>query len=139
MGATVVDTSVNSANWTNQKPADYNGKDLDKALKTYEGLASKGPSVPASLPTMPKMSGKELGACIKTLESAVDDLKKAVAFLKKMGDALKAVNSAANKTSAELQKLAKDKTGEAKNKYFSAATVAAGIGVQASTSQQKIE
>lgn len=139
MGATVVDTSVNSANWTKQKPADYNGKDLDKALKTYEGLVSQGPSVPASLPTMPKMSGKELGACIKTLESAIDDMKKAVAFLKKLGDALKAVNSAATKTSAELQKLAKDMTGDAKNKYLSAASAAAGIGAQASSSQQKIE
>ena len=32
MGATVVDSSVSSANWNKQKPNGYDSKDLDKAI-----------------------------------------------------------------------------------------------------------
>src|SRR4026209_1401214 len=62
MGATVVDSSVNASNWNKQKPDGFDSKDLDKAIKAYEALVSKAPSVPASLPTMPAQNVKEYEA-----------------------------------------------------------------------------
>ena len=133
MGATVVDTSLNSANWAKQKPSDYQNKDLDKALKAYESLAAKGVTMPGALPTMPKPSIKAIGTCVKELESAIKEFQKSTAGLTKLNESLKAVNGAASKASAELQKMAKDKQGEDKQKFISAASVASGLGSQASS------
>jgi hypothetical protein len=139
MGATVVDCSVNTGNWNKQKPDGYDSKDFDKAIKAYESLSAKAPSVPAAFPAMPGQSVKEYESCMKTLDSTTADMKKAVTFMKQMGDALKSVSSAAGKTAADLQKQAKDKDGAEKNKYLSAASTASGIGAQATASAKKLE
>jgi hypothetical protein len=139
MGATVVDTSVNTGNWSKQKPEGYDSKDFDKAIKAYESLNAKAPSVPAALPTMPAQSVKEYEACMKTLDSATSDMKKAVTFMKQLCDALKTVSSTATKTAADLTKQAKDKAGPDKIKYVSAASAATGIGAQATAIAKKLE
>jgi len=139
MGITVVDTTVSSGNWNKQKPDGYDSKDLDKALKAYEGLTGKAPSMPASFPAVPNQSVKEFEACIKTLDAAITDMKKAVTYMKQVSDAAKSVAGAAGKTAGDLQKQAKDKEGKEKEKYLSAASAASGIGSQAAAIQKKLE
>lgn len=139
MGATVVDSSVSSANWNKQKPSGYDSKDLDKALKAYETLSGKAPTVPASFPAVPGQSVKEFEACIKALESTTADMKKAVTYMKQLADALKTVGGAAGKAASDLQKQAKDKDGSDKTKYQSAASTASGISAQAAASAKKLD
>lgn len=99
-------------------------------------MATKAPSIPASLPAMPGQNVKEFDACLKTLDAAIADMKKAVTFMKQLADSLKTVAGAASKTAGDLQKQAKDKTGAEKSKYLSAASTASGIGAQATASQR---
>jgi hypothetical protein len=139
MGATVVDCSVNTGNWSKQKPDGYESKDFDKALKAYDSLAAKPPSVPAAFPAMPAQSVKEFEACMKTLDSTIADMKKAVTFMKQLSDALKTVGSTGGKTADDLQKQAKGKDGAEKSKYLSAASTASGISAQATASAKKLE
>jgi len=139
MGATVVNTSVKTANWSKKKPADYSGKDLDNALKAYESLVDKDVSIPADLPTMPKQAVKDFENCIKEMQAAIADFQKAVAHLKQLIAALQKVSSAGEKTAGELQKLAKDKKGAEAKAYSEAATVASGIAAQASEVAKKMQ
>jgi hypothetical protein len=139
MGATVVDSSVNTGNWSKQKPDGYDSKDFDKALKAYDTLVSKAPSVPAAFPAMPGQNVKEYETCMKTLDSAIADMKKAVTYMKQLSDSLKTVASTGGKTAADLQKQAKDKDGAEKNKYLSAASTASAISGQATASAKKLD
>src|SRR5688572_16764675 len=101
MAATVVDTSVKTANWSKKKPADYSGKDLDNAIKAYEALIDKQVTIPADLPTMPKMTIKDFENCIADMQQTVKDFEKAVVHLKQVVGALQKVSSAGDKTAAE--------------------------------------
>ena len=139
MAATVVDPSVKSANWSKKKPADYSGKDLDTALKSYEQLSGKDVSVPASLPTMPKQCVSAFEKCIKEMQSAITDMQKAVAHMKQLDKSLQAVASAANKTVSELEKAGKDKQGNDKRAYMDASSAASAIGAQALASAKSLQ
>jgi hypothetical protein len=139
MAATVVNTSIKTANWSKKKPADYSGKDLDNALKAYETLVEKDVSIPADLPTMPKQAVKDFENCIKEMQTAVTDFQKAVTHLKQLIAALQKVSAAGEKTAGELEKLAKDKTGAEAKAYSEAATVASGIAAQASEVARKMQ
>lgn len=133
MGATVVDTSLNLANWTKNKPSDYKGTDLDTALKAYEAVKKKSVTMPAQLPTPPASSVSGLEKCIKEIQSVVTDMQKGVTYLKELSTGLQKVGTAASKTAGDLQKLAKDKDGQSKKEYMNAATVASGMGSQAAS------
>jgi hypothetical protein len=141
MGATVVSGSPSASNWASQKPKDYKNMDLDKALKAYEA-ANKDIPLPASAPTIPThqtVSMKAVDTCVKEMEADIKVFKNTTSILKEMISALAAVESAAGKVSGELDKLAKDKTGDDKKKYQSAATSARAIGDQAGVQKKRIE
>ena len=127
MGATVVN-GLTASYWASHKPADYKGQDLDKALKVYEPLASKGISIPGNLiPKVPKATAGEIDTCIKDLQSAITELQKGQAFLKQIVAALQAVTGASGKAAADLRKLAKGKDAD-KDACENAAITADSIG-----------
>ncbi len=141
MGAKVVDTSLKASSWTSKKPPDYKGKALEDALKKVEGIDLKKVAMPAKLPTVPKPTISEIEACITQTEADIITLQKALAEIRKLQSALQAVSSAASATSAELQKMAKDKKAseDQKNKYNSAAQTASFIGINASAAAKSLE
>ncbi len=127
MGASTVN-GLTAAYWAKAKPDDYKGQDLDKALKTYEGVAGKAIKIPNDLiPKVPKPTIGEIEGCIKDLQSAVTELQKGITLLKPIITALEGVQGAAGKASADLRKQAKDKKDDAKEKYENAATTADSI------------
>jgi len=139
MGATVVSGNLSSAYWAKSKPADYKGQDLDRALKSYEGLAGKSITIPSSLiPSVPKSSIKEVEKCITQLQAAVTELQKGVGILKQTVGALKAIQGAAAKAAGELRKQA-DGAGANKQAYQNAAGVAEAIGGGAGNALKTIE
>ena len=128
MGASVVN-GLTAANWAKSKPTDYKGQELDKALKTYEGVAGKGLKIPNNLiPKVPNPTIKEIEDCIKDLQSAITELQKGLTLLKPIVAALEGVEGAAGKAAADLRKQSKDKQDDAKKKYDDAATAAYSIG-----------
>jgi hypothetical protein len=127
MGATVVN-NLTVGYWTKAKPADYKNQDLEKALKTYEGVAGKTATIPNDLvPKTPKAKVSEIESCLKSLQNAVTELTKAQTFLKSITSALEGVQAAAGKVSADLYKQAKGKSDDDKSKYENAAASASGI------------
>jgi len=127
MGASSVN-GLTAAFWAKAKPNDYRAQDLDKALKTYEGVSGKALTIPNNLiPKAPKPTIGEIEDCIKELQSAVTELQKGLTLLKPIISALEGVQGAAGKASAELRKQAKDKQDDAKQKYENAATTADSI------------
>jgi hypothetical protein len=139
MAATVVDTSVKTANWAKKKPADYSGKVFDNALKAYETLCEEQVTISAEFPTMPKIAVKAFQDCIAEMKQTVKDFEKAVTHMQKVIAALQKVSSAGETTAGELQKLAKDKKGADAKAYSEAATVASGIAAQASSVAKKMQ
>jgi hypothetical protein len=140
MGAFVVDGSISSANWAKDKPKDYKGSTLDKALAAYEKLAGKNVNVPKSLPTMPKQSAKDYEDCVKELETAVKDMKTAAGHFKDLAKALDAVASAGKSTASELQKLCDDsKDKEKRRAYIDGASRASAISGKAEGSASKLK
>ena len=136
MAATVVN-GLTAGYWAKSKPDDYKGQNLDKALKTYEGLAGKGITIPSNLiPKVPKPNVSEIEECITGLESAVTELHKGLAFLKQIGTALTGVQGAAAKAAADLEKQAKTKADDAKKKYEDAASTANSIGSLAASASK---
>ena len=128
MGASTVN-GLTAAYWAKAKPDDYKGQDLDKALKTYEGVAGKGLKIPSNLiPKAPNPTTSEIEACIKDLQAAITELQKGLALIKPILAALEGVQGAAGKASADLRKQSKDKQDDAKEKYNNAATTADSIG-----------
>jgi hypothetical protein len=127
MGATVVN-NLTASYWAKAKPADYKNQDLDKALKTYEGVAGKTVTIPNDLvPKTPKSKVSEIEKCIKDLQNAVTELTKAKTMLKEITSALEGVQSAAGKVITDLNKQAKGKSDDDKTKYENAAASASGI------------
>ncbi len=133
MGATVVDDShLDPSKWTSAKPADYQGKDLDTALKAYQTASKKEIKVLAQLPNLPTVTSlSKLEALAKSLEEAVTVTKKSLTQVKQLSTALGKVSSAASKTSTELKRLAKKKTDSDKSDYTKAADAASSIGAAA--------
>jgi hypothetical protein len=131
MGATVVN-GLSSSYWAGNKPKDYKGQDLDRALKAYEAVAAKGNiTIPSNLiPKVPQSKIGEIDGCIKDLNNAVTELQKGVTILKQVATALKAVQNAAAKTSVELSKLSKGK-GVDPDAYEAASTTASSVGMLA--------
>ena len=128
MGASVIDSSLSSANWTKAKPQDYKNADLDKALSGWEAVAKKA----APDPTLPaKLS-------IKGYEAFAKDATEVVKQLKDWDTALGAVGSAASKCEAELRKLSDKMEGDGRVAYFNAAGSAAAIGDKATTMKAKL-
>ena len=136
MGASTVN-GLTAAYWAKSKPTDYKGQDLDKALKTYEGVAGKGLTIPNNLiPKAPKPTIGEIEDCIKDLQSAVTELQKGLTLLKPIIAALEGVQGAAGKASADLRKQSKDKQDDAKKKYEDAASTANSIGSLAASASK---
>ena len=131
MGATVAN-ALTSSYWAGAKPKDYKGQDLDRALKTYEGLAGKSNlKIPANLiPRVPQGKIGEIDGCIKDLNNAVTELQKGLTVLKQVATALQAVQGAAAKTSADLTKLSKGKDAD-QDAYQNAAANANSVGAAA--------
>jgi len=127
MGATVVN-GLTASYWAGNKPPDYKNTDLDKALKTYEGVAGKTLKIPKDLiPPVPKSNVGDIDDCIAKMKSAISELEKGKTILNQIVTALKAVQAAAAKTSADLTKLSKGKDVD-ESKYKAAATNASSIG-----------
>jgi hypothetical protein len=141
MAATVVSAAMTVSEWTKAKPADYKGKELETALKGAEGIDGMKVGMPAKMATVPKIKISEIESCITQMEADIITLQKALAELKKAQAALQAVESAAGKTSAELQKMAKDKKAseEQIKKYENASSTASAIGAKASTTINAIK
>jgi hypothetical protein len=131
MGATVVN-GLTSSYWAGSKPKDYKGQDLDRALKAYEAVASKGKlTIPSNLiPKVPQSKIGDIDGCIKDLNNAVTELQKGLTALKQVATALQGVQSAAGKTSADLSKLSKGK-GVDPDEYQAASTKASSVGMLA--------
>jgi hypothetical protein len=139
MGAIVVGGGLSSSNWVRSKPSDYKGQDLDRALKSFEAVANKMPSIPSNLiPKAPKATIGEIDTCITGLESAVTELQKALALVKQIAAALESVQGASGKAAADLRKLAKGKDAD-KDAYDNAASVAESIGGTAGTALNTIK
>ena len=138
MGATVIN-NLTSSYWAGAKPKDYQGQDLDRALKAYEGLAGKSNvTIPSNLiPKVPAGKIGEIDACIKDLNNAITELQKGSTTLKQVATALKAVQSAAAKTATDLSKLSKGKDAD-KDAYEAASTKASSVGSMASSALQGI-
>ena len=127
MGATVVN-GLTASYWASNKPADYKGQDLDKALKTYEPLGGKTLKIPSSLiPPVPKPTIGEIDDCIAKLKAAITELEKGKVTLNQIVTALQGVQAAASKTSADLTKLSKGKDVD-ESEYKAAATRASSVG-----------
>jgi hypothetical protein len=133
MAATV---TTLSESWADAKPAGYKNQDLDKAIKAYEGLESKAPTMPNNLiPSAPESKIGSIDNCIDGAKNAISELEKAKKHLDQMIKALDAVQKAASKTSAELTKLAKTKKdAEEEQHYKNAASIATFVGGSAGAS-----
>ena len=140
MGASVVDGSVNTDNWKKDKPKDYKGTVLDKAIAEFEKLSGKKVPIPASLPTMPKQTAKAYEGCIKDLEDAVKVMKTAASHMKDLAKALDSVSSAAKSTASELSKLSDDtKDKDKRNEYSTGASTVSAIGGKADSTASKLK
>ena len=138
MGATVVN-GLTASYWAGAKPPDYKNTDLDKALKTYEGVAGKTVTFSKSLmPPVPKSTITDITACITDLKSAIADLEKAKTLLNPIVTALKAVITVANKTSTDLKNLSKGKDVDEK-KYLAASTNAGSISFLAAGALKDVQ
>ena len=137
MAATVIDSMAD--HWAESKPADYKGQDLDKALKAYEALESKMPTIPSNLiPSIPESKVSAIDECIANVKSTIAELEKGKTYLNQLITAAKAVQTAASKTSADLTKLAKGKKDAKEElKYKNAASTANFIGSSAAQSMKQ--
>ena len=130
MAARVVE-ALSSSYWAESKPADYKAADLDKALKTWEGLAGKTVVFAKDLiPSLPKSKVRDIDSCITKLKAAIADLEKGKTMLDQWISALKAVQAAAGKAAGDLSKLksGKDVSEEDKLKYQRGVNAADSIG-----------
>lgn len=116
MGATATAINLTPGSWSELKPKDYKGSDLDKALSTLQSSRGKDPGLD---------------------KDSISSLEKRAAYLKDLQAALKSVTTAAGKASADLKKQAKDKDDRGKQEYTSAAGNADVIGQQASSESAK--
>lgn len=66
MAATVVNAPTASP-WTGHKPAGYKAQDLEKALKTYEPLASQSLAMPTKAPSAPKATVSDMDAYLTSM------------------------------------------------------------------------
>jgi hypothetical protein len=138
MGATVVN-ALTSSFWASRKPDDYKAQDLDRALKTYEGVAGKSVKIPSNLiPPVPKAAVSDIDDCITKMKSAITELEKGKTVLNTQVTALQAVQSAASKTSADLIKLSKGKDVD-ENKYKNAAASASSVGSAAADALKDVK
>jgi hypothetical protein len=140
MAAQVVSVNLKLAEWTNVKPKEYPGKDLDKALKAMENVKLSVP-LPADPISVPKVSISSFDTTMKQMKADLQTLTSSHTLLKEVQSAANAVSSAAGKTNAELQAMAKDKktSEEQKKKFEKAAEIALAIGAKASTLANQIK
>jgi hypothetical protein len=130
MAATVVN-SLTASYWAENKPSDYKGADLDKALKAYEGVASKKAQIVTStIDPLKKAGVSDIDGYIATCKQAITVMEKAKVIQSDIGNALKAVVSAGNKASSDLTKLSKGKDVD-ESQYKSASTRASSIASMA--------
>ncbi len=132
MGASVAN-ALTAGYWAGVKPKDYKGQDLDKALKSYEGVAGKTVKIPNNLiPGTPKATIGDIDDCIAQMKNAITELEKGKVMLNQTVTALQAVQSAASKASGDLMKLSKGKDVD-EDEYKNAATSANSVGDAASS------
>ena len=131
MAATVVN-SLTASYWAENKPSDYKGTDLDKALKAYEGVTSKKAQIVTSAidPLTKKAGVSDIDSYIATCKQAISVMEKAKVIQSDIGNALKGVVSAGNKASGDLTKLSKGKDVD-ESQYKSASTRASAIASMA--------
>ena len=132
MAATVVN-ALTVSHWAENKPSDYKGTDLDKALKAYEGVAGKKAQIVTSAidPLTKKAGVSDIDGYIATCKQAITVMEKAKVIQSEIANALKAVMNAGNKASADLGKLSKGKDvdeSKYKNASISASSIASIAG-----------
>ena len=142
MAVTSVSNVFSADYWKSEKPEDYKGTELDKALAAWSGLASKKVDIPKDLiPSPPECKVGALEKYNKSLDGVLKELGKAKELVNKYITSLKAVQGAGSKAAAEITKMstAKGVTEEAKKKYANAASAASSIASAAAGELKKYE
>lgn len=141
MGAQVVDADLKATRWTAAKPKEYNGKDLENALKAFEKIDLARVPVPSAPVGVPPLSISKIDSAVKDMNADIKVLEAAKKTLQQAESAANTVCSTANKTNAELQKVIKDKktSDEQKKKFQAAAEVALAMASKATTLLGKIK
>lgn len=147
MGVVSVSKVFSSEYWTGEKPAEYKGTELDKALQAWSALANKTVSIPKDLiPPQPKCKVGELGSYVDSLKEVVKKLDKYKEEVNKYISALNAVQAAGGKASSELTTISKGKNPQGqpldeatKEKYIRAASAASSIASAAASELKKYQ
>jgi hypothetical protein len=128
--------------WKSEKPEDYKGTELDKALAAWSGLASKKVDIPKDLiPSPPECKVGALEKYNKSLDGVLKELDKAKELVNKYITCLKAVQGAGSKAAGDITKMStvKGVSEEAKQKYVRAAGAASSIASSAASELKKYE
>lgn len=139
MGVVGVGLVLSSEYWASEKPAEYKGTSLDKALQAWGMLANKTVKIPQDLiPAPPDCKVRALDKYVTELKAVLKELDTAKELVNKYITVLKAVQAAGGSASAELTKMSKGKDSkgkelddEAKQKYTRAAGAASSIAASA--------
>jgi hypothetical protein len=142
MGVISVSNVFSAEYWSSEKPADYKGTELEKALQVWGGLANKTVDIPKDLiPAPPECKVGTLTKYVEDLKSVLKELDTAKVLVNQYISALKAVQGAGGKAASDLTKMANDKhIDEAtRQKYTNAASAANSIAGAAGGTLKKYE
>jgi hypothetical protein len=142
MGVINVVSVLTSENWTEAKPADYKGTELEKALQAWGTLANQTVEIPKDLiPAPPECKVGALTSYVDELKSVIKELDETKKLVNQYINALKAVQVAGNKAAVDLTKLSQAKNIDetTKQKYTSAASTASSIASSAASKLKEYE